>query len=153
MKLTEGEWSRISEFLQGQRGVYKAKSADTRQFLDGVYWVLRTGAQWRELPEAFGKWTSVHSRFLSWSKRGIFEALLAHLSTSGEEDLEWLSVDSTVIRAHMCATPAKEEQAAQGLGRGRGGFSTKLHLKVDSHGLPLKLALTAGQRADSIGWP
>jgi transposase len=150
--LTDNQWERISAFLLHHTRVYKATHPDSRRFLDGVLWLFRTGAQWRALPKDFGNWKSVHSRFSDWSKKGIFSQLLQHLSKS-EADFEWLSLDSTVIRAHMCATPAREHQAKEGLGRSRGGFSTKIHVKVDALGMPLKLAITAGQRNDKVGWP
>ena len=151
-KLTDSQWARISAFLQDQPRGYKATHPDTRRVLDAVHWLLRTGAQWRALPPEFGNWSSVWDRFTAWCNKGIFTHMLEHLSAHGA-DFEWLSFDSTTVRAHTCATPKSAEQAEQGFGRSRGGFTTKLHVKVDSHGMPLKLALTAGQRNDKIGWP
>ena len=105
------------------------------------------------LPEKFGLWNSVYKRFSHWSRLGVFELILEQLSVGA--DREWTSVDSTVIRAHVSAAgacSAQGGQKAQSLGRSRGGFSTKIHIKVDALGAPLKFALTGGQRNDVVGF-
>ena len=84
-----------------------------------------------------------------WSDRGIWELLHQHLAD--DPDMEYLIIDSTVVRAHPCpagAPPKKGGQAAQALGRSRGGFSTKVHVSVDSLGNPLRFILTGGQQHD-----
>lgn len=114
-----------------------------------MVWISRTGSQWRELPERYGKWNSIYKRFARWDAAGIWEKLFVACADS--PDQECLLLDSTVIRAHMCAAGApssKGGQVAQALGRSRGGFSTKIHIVVDALGLPLDFILTAGQRHD-----
>lgn len=133
----------------------------TRSFVEGVNWILRTGAPWRDLPSEFGKWNTIFKRFEEWSKKGIWEKL--HQRTIEMPDMEWLLMDSTVVRSHACAagspkkkeTVSNEEQTpqerndSQALGRSVGGFSTKIHVVVDSLGNPLRMILTGGQKADS----
>lgn len=148
--LANSTWARICPFLKRHPRIRKAE--DAHVFLNAVLWILRTGAQWRALPESFGKWNSIYKRFRRWSDLKIFEELLDVLSR--DADYEWLSVDSTTIRAHMSAAGAPLSaggQHAQSFGRSRGGFSTKVHVKTDALGLPLKLCLTAGHRGDMIG--
>ena len=147
--LTDNQWFKIITFLRQCRGVYVGNEAKCHRFLEAILWIARSGAQWRLLPETYGKWNSVYKRFAGWCDRGIWDQMLAYFAA--EPDLECLLVDSTVIRAHPCAAGAPAErggQAAQALGRSQGGFSTKIHLVVDALGNPLDLVLTAGQAHD-----
>ena len=158
-KLTADQWSKIYPFLGTCSGIYVKKEAKTRRFVEAVLWVVRTGAQWRELPEKYGNWNSVFKRFARWCHLGIWEAMLAYFAS--EPDLEYVLLDSTIIRAHPCATgapvqPEAEPAAApddQALGRSRGGFSTKLHVIVDGLGNPLDFVLTGGQKHDVTQGP
>ena len=151
--LSESEWSRILPFLRAHPHVYVGQEHECRRFLEAVLWILRTGAQWREVPRERGHWNSVYKRFRDWARKGVFDEMLDHF---GEQaDTEWLCFDSTIIRAHMCAAGAAHSsggQHAQDLGRSKGGFTTKIHIKVDSHGNPLRIELTQGQRHDSKGY-
>ena len=148
--LSDYAWECIHPILANNSNV--RLTAGTRFFLSAWLWMLRTGAQWRELPERFGKWNSVYKRFARWSKLGVFDHVLEHLSQHAY--YEWLMVDSTTCRAHMSAAGAPASaggQEAQSLGRSRGGFSTKIHIKTDALGLPVEVTLTPGQRGDMVG--
>lgn len=115
--------------------------------MEGVFWVLRTGAPWRDVPERYGNWNSIYQRFSRWCDRNIWSEMFAYFSK--DADLEWLIPDGTVIRAHPCAAgaPAKRGgQESQALGRSKGGFSTKIHALVDGLGYPIDFVLTGGQR-------
>ena len=149
-RLSDSDWQKIYEHLKRTPRTYTGNEAKTRLFVDAVHWVMRTGAGWRDLPEGFGDWNAVFKRFARWSDRGVWDGL--HQALIDEPDMEWLLIDSTVVRAHPSAAGAPKKhggQAAQALGKSVGGFSTKIHATVDAHGNPLRLILTAGQRADS----
>ena len=92
---------------------------------------------------------SVYKRFARWADRGTWELWHQHLA--GDPDMEYLIIDSTVVRAHPCARRGITKKAAKRLrllGRSRGGFSTKLHVTVDGLGNPLRFILTGGQEHD-----
>src|SRR5438105_6752063 len=127
IKLKDEQWKKILEFLRGCRQVYVGSARACRGFVEGVLWVSRSGAQWRLLPKKYGKWNSVYKRFGRWCDQGVWEQMHQHFAS--DPDLENVLVDSTVSRAHPCAAGRQKRlgQAAQALGRSRGGFSTKVH--------------------------
>jgi len=101
-QLTDVQWEFIGPYLPiGAYGPYPGR---LRQQFEGVIWKFRTGAQWREMPERFGAWPTVHNRFRQWRDAGVFEALLegliADAAKRGDVDLSLVSVDSTTVRAH-----------------------------------------------------
>jgi transposase len=145
----EDQWIKIVAFLRTQPGVYVGRESSLRRFLEGVLWILRSGAQWRLLPTEYGNWNSVYKRFARWCEQGIWQAMHDHFAQ--DPDMEQIILDSTVVRAHPCAAGAQNKdggQATQALGWSRGGFSTKIHVNVDALGNPLRFRLTAGQRHD-----
>lgn len=75
IKIAESQWCRIYAFLKAHPDVYAGKQAACRRFVEGVHWVLRSGAQWRELPEQYGKWNSVYKRFARWEENDIWMAM------------------------------------------------------------------------------
>jgi transposase len=130
-------------------GVYVGKGLKCRRFIEGVFWVLRTGAPWRDVPKSYGKWNSIYQRFGRWCDRNIWSDMFDYFAQ--DADLEWLIPDGTIIRAHPCAAgaPAKRGgQESQAFGRSKGGFSTKIHILVDGLGNPLDFVLTGGHRHD-----
>ncbi len=142
------QWAKILQFLRDCPDVYVGDAAECQRFVEGVLWMDRSGAQWRLLPAEYGNWNTIYKRFARWCDRGVWERMHQHFST--EPDLEYLVIDSTVVRAHQCAggAPAKRGQSAQALGRSRGGFSTKVPGSVDALGNPLRFTLTPGQQHD-----
>jgi transposase len=109
--------------------------------LDGVFWINRTGAPWRDLPEAFGNWNSIWRQFRRWCLSGVWDVLLQGLADSGGELDALQMIDSTTIRAHRCAAGETGGVQFQALGRSRGGFTTKVHLRCNAAGLPVGVSL------------
>ena len=143
--INEVAWSKMCSFLSEHKE--QLYLVGCKNFFEAIYWITRTGAQWRMLPQEYGKWNSIFTRFNRWSKKGIFADLLTFCA--GDPDLEYLMIDATIVRAHACAS-GYGDQEAEGLGRSKGGFSTKIHAKVDALGNPLKFMLTPGQASDVV---
>ena len=103
--LTDAQWERIAPLVPGKKGDPGRNGEDNRRFVEGVLWMVRTGAPWRDLPDCFGKWFSVWKRFRRWALKGVFEKLFKALS--GEPDFEYALIDGTIIKVHRHATGAK----------------------------------------------
>lgn len=146
-RLTEEEWKRIFAKLRTIKGIYTGVPSQCRRFVEAVLWVLRVGGQWRALPPERGNWNSAFKRFARWSALGIWSQF--HEWLAEDADLQEVSIDSTIARAHACAAgAAKSDAESEALGRSRGGFGCKIHAIVDALGLPIKFILTGGQAAD-----
>lgn len=103
--LRDDQWKKIEGFLPGRKGTVGVTAADNRLFIEGVLWIARTGAMWRELPARYGKWNSVFQRYNRWSKTGVWERIFQKLSD--DPDFEYLMIDSTIVRAHQNSAGAK----------------------------------------------
>jgi transposase len=143
--ISEVAWVKIYSFLKSRKNVYIKNEEESKKFMEAIYWMVRTGAQWRELPEYYGQWNSVFKRFNEWAKKEIWEKFLEFCVE--DPDLESVILDATIVRAHACAA-GHGDQNAEGLGRSKGGFTSKIHVKVDALGNPLKIIITPGQRND-----
>ena len=106
-ELTDEQWSLIEHLLPGKEGDPGAHGEDNRRFVNGVIWIARTSAPWRDLPERYGEWNSVYQRFNRWSKSGVWNRVFQAVKLP---DLEALMLDSTVIRAHQHAAGAPEKK-------------------------------------------
>jgi transposase len=110
--LSNEQWERLYPFLPSQKPHTGRPALDHRTVLNGILWVLRTGAPWRDLPERYGKWTTVYSRFQRWRKAGVWDRILkdvqALVDYDGNVDWEIHFVDSTIVRAHQHAAGAKK---------------------------------------------
>lgn len=145
--INDENWQKIYAILKGQHGIKVKKESKTRRFLEGVYFILKTGAQWRELPCYYGKWRSVHKRYESWCCKGFWTLILRGFSKN--YDGESILIDATIVRAHPCAAGyEKGQHEREALGRSKGGFTTKIHAVVDALGQALRFTLTGGQRND-----
>ena len=106
--LSDEEWSLIGPLLPAERGRGCRPAHDNRPFFEGMMWIARTGAQWRHLPEEYGKWNSVFRRYRRWAMTGVFDAMLETLAGAVERDGRADMIDSTVVRAHHCAVGIKK---------------------------------------------
>jgi transposase len=104
-ELSDAQWARIAELLPGKQGDRGRTAKDNRIFVDGVLWVLRSGARWSDLPERYGKWKSVHKRFTRWAKAGVWERVFAVLTKDRRN--EYLMLDTSLVRAHQQAATGK----------------------------------------------
>ena len=106
--LTDEQWAKILPVLKTFPTIRLGLPRQIRRFLSAVLWLTRTGAQWRNLPQHYGNWNTVYKRFARWSKLGIWEKLFAPLSA--DRDLEYLLLDSTIVRAHACSAGAQKKK-------------------------------------------
>ena len=109
--LTDAQWDRLRPLLLPQNPPTGRPANDHRTVVNGILWVLRTGCPWRCLPERYGSWETVSSRFYRWQKAGARDHVLAELQRQADADdrLDWSLhfEDSTVVRAHQHAAKAK----------------------------------------------
>ena len=105
--MLDEEWRFFEHFIQAVRAPNGRKPTDHRLVLDGIFWIARTGAPWRDLPEEFGKWSSVYRQFRRWTLAGLWEEIMEALNHSGAVPDALQMIDSTVIRAHHQAAGAK----------------------------------------------
>ena len=151
-ELTDFEWSIIQPLLPNKpRGVARA---DDRRVLNGIYWRLRTGSPWADIPERYGPATTCYNRFVRWREIGVWDRIFEAVSKAYDGDLQMIDSSSVRVRQHA-ANVKRGPEAAQGydaparcMGRSRGGLTTKIHARVDANGLPITLKLTEGQAHD-----
>jgi putative transposase len=103
--LSEPQWERIAPELPGKIGDPGATARDNRLFVEAVLWVARTGVPWRDLPDDFGKWYSIYTRFWRWAQKGVWERIFKTLAD--DPDFEYVLIDGTNIRVHQHGTGAK----------------------------------------------
>ena len=110
-ELTDQEWGRLEPHLPPEKPETGRTNKDHRQIINGILWRERTGAPWRDLPERYGPWSTVYSRFWRWRVAGIWDRILAEVQRQADAEgrLDWSLhfVDSTVVRAHQHAAGAK----------------------------------------------
>ncbi len=152
--MSDAEWAILSPLLPPQRPRVGRPARDHRTVLGAILWVLRTGAPWRDLPERFGPWSTAWNRFRRWTAAGVWQRVLEALHRRADRagDLDWKAhfVDATVVRAHQHAAGATGGQQHEALGRSRGGFSTKVHVRAEGGGRPMALVLSGGERHESL---
>lgn len=116
-ELTDEQWNRIAELLPPQRPAVGRPGEDLRTVVNGIVWRAKTGVPWRDLPERYGRWTTVYSRFRRWQRAGVWDRVLAALQAAGDAagQLNWMLhfVDGTVIRAHQHAAGARKKGATK----------------------------------------
>ncbi|MFG2776220.1 IS5 family transposase [Streptomyces sp. NPDC048350] len=164
--LTDEQWTVLETLLPKGMKPGRPPRWTRRQLIDGIRFRVRTGIPWRDVPAEYGPWGRVYDLFRRWQRNGTWQQILAALQARADaKDLiTWdINVDSTVCRAHQHAAGARKrgtcrrnrpavasEPADHGLGRSRGGLTTKLHLAVEQGQKPMSIVITAGQRGDSL---
>ena len=164
--LTDGQWAVCAVALPAVSGRGRPLRWTRRQIIDGIRWRVRTGAPWRDVPEVYPPWQTLYRWFRRWQRDGTWVRVLSVLQARADAAglIGWtVSVDSTICRAHQHAAGARRdgdgqkeppggvaaEPADHGLGRSRGGFTTKTHLACEHGRKLLAMVVTGGQRGDS----
>jgi transposase len=143
-ELTDHEWTAIKPMLPNKpRGVARVND---RRVLNGNFWVLRSGAPWRDLPKSFGPYTTCYNRFVRWRRAGVWSKIMHALA--GAHDAAVQMIDTSIVRVHQHAACVTRNRR-QSMGRSRGGLTSKIHAVVDGNGLPVWLALTGGEAHDN----
>lgn len=117
-----------------------------RRVLNGIFWVLRSGAPWHDLSNRFGPYTTCYNRFVRWRRAGVWSRIIGALAAAHDAAVQM--VDTSIVRVHLHGACIKKNQR-QLMGRSRGGLSSKIHAVVDANGLPVRLALTRGEAHDN----
>ena len=98
------EWAFFEPFLMSKTG---RPPGDHRRKLDAIFWVMRTGAPWRDLPEELGDWNASFRQFRRWADSGVWDVILEALAGSELSDTTLQMIDATIVRAHHCAAGGK----------------------------------------------
>src|SRR5260221_9099701 len=139
--LTDFEWRVIEPLLPNKpRGVPRV---DDRRVLNGIFWVLRSGAPWRDLPENYGPRTACYNRFVRWRRAGVWDRIMDALAAGCSAAVQM--IDTSVVRVHQHGACVADNNH-QDMGRSRGGLTSTIHAVVDTNGLPVHLALTPARR-------
>ncbi|CAM4482532.1 MAG: IS5 family transposase ISPa67 [Legionella sp.] len=142
LMLSDEHWSKLRTIMREQ-GIYN--KPNLRKTVEGILYRMHVGCPWRDLPKTFGRWNSIFQKFNRWSLKGklmyVFKALVQ------EPDLEWAFIDGSIVKAHQHSAGAASEEN-QAIGKSRGGNTTKIHMAVDAHGLPIDFEITGGEVHD-----
>ena len=109
--LRDDQWERIKGHVPGGTKGKRGPRTNNRLFVDALLWMTRSGGRWRDLPERYGAYQSVKRRYYRWIEMGVLDDMLAVLAR--EADLEWLMIDSTVVRAHSQAAGARKDKGGR----------------------------------------
>jgi len=104
-EITDRQWSVVAPLLSGKATDCGVTAKDNRLFFNAIVWLMRTDVPWADLPERFGKPNSICRRFRRLAQKGVWEALFEALKAPG---LEWVMLDSTILRAHQHSAGQKK---------------------------------------------
>ena len=119
--ISDEVWALLEPLLPGRKGTWGGNARDNRTFINAVFWILRSGAPWRDLPSDYGSWNNVNRRFCRWRDRGVWEKVLEALIDSS--DYEWLMIDASHIKVHPHARQAAG--GSQDIKRTKGGSTAR----------------------------
>jgi transposase len=111
MVLRDDQWERIEKIVSERKGKRGRPTVCSRQFIEAVIWIARTGSPWRDLPEEFGSWNTAYVRFARWSDKNVWHNIFAVLRE--DVDFEEVYLDSTVVRAHQHAAGAAKKKGSK----------------------------------------
>ncbi len=115
-ELTDEQWEVVHPILPPRRAKTGRPPSDPRRMLNGILWILRTGAPWRDLPERLGPWQTVYDHFRNWRRDGIYdrilEALQIRLDRNGQIDWDLWCIDGSSVRASRAAAGAGKKVAS-----------------------------------------
>src|SRR6476619_6970823 len=143
-ELSDSEWSVIDAMLPNKPR--RVPRVDDRRVLNGIFWILRSSAPWRDLPAVYGPRATCYNRFVRWRRAGVWDSIMAALATAPNAAVQM--IDTSMVRVHQHAS-CIADSGKEAVGRSRGGLTCKLHVVVDGRGLPLRLGITAGQAHDN----
>lgn len=142
LMLSDELWSKLRGIML-QHNIYD--KPNLRMIVEAMFYRMRIGCPWRDLPADFGCWNSIYQQFNRWSSKNklmqIFNCLVC------EPDLEWEFIDGSIVRAHQHSSGGVGED--QAIGKSVGGNTTKIHMAVDAYGLPITFRLTGGEVHDA----
>jgi len=145
--ISKDAWTSIYSKLIDIPYLHTQDESKLRVFIEAIFFMARSGCQWRLLPSMYGHWRAIHRRYKKWAEKKIWEILMNSISEI--DDQEYM-IDSTGIRAHACSSGYKKDSSDECcLGRSAGGFTTKIHALVDGLGNLVKVVLSPGQSHDS----
>ena len=128
-ELSDYEWTAIKPMLPNKpRGV---RRVNDRRVLNGIFWVLRSGAPWRDLPENYGPRTTCYNRFVRWRRAGVWDRIMDGLAAGHDAAVQM--IDTSVVRVHQHGACIADNNH-QDMGRSRGGLTSKIHAVVDTNG-------------------
>ena len=119
--ISDRVWEILEPHLLGRKGTWGGNARDNRLFINAVFWILRTGAPWRDLPPDYGGWKNTHRRFCRWRDKGVWEGILEALID--DPDYEWLIIDASHIKVHPHGVGARGGN--QDMGRTKGGSTQR----------------------------
>ena len=140
--ISDRVWQVLEPHLPGRKGTWGGNARDNRLFINAVFWILRTGAPWRDLAPDYGDWKNTHRRFCRWRDKGVWERLLEHLIE--DPDFEWLMIDATHVKVHPHGTGARGGN--QDMSRTKGGSTARYIWPWI--GMPVRILITDGTTAD-----
>ena len=110
-RLRDDQWDRVKGLMPGGTKGRRGPRTDNRLFVDALLFMARSGARWRDLPAEYGHYQSVKRRYYRWIEMGVLDAILT--AVAQEADLEWLMIDSTIVRAHQHAAGARQDKGGR----------------------------------------
>ena len=148
-QVSDAQWRGVQPYLMSRAGDKGRKPKNLRRTFEGIRWIFRTGAPWRDLPGYFGKWNSVYKAFKRMCDRGAF--MLMFMSLAKELDFKIVMVDGSFVKVHQHAVGARrgerdrdESRTAQAIGKTKGGLNTNLLALADKNGRLVRFSLLPG---------